>query len=213
MQRFTDSVNNYIFDHSTKPDPILDELERQTHLKVLRSQMVSGPIQGKVLEMISCMVKPERILELGTFTGYSAICLAKGLTPTGKITTIDINDELEEFARNFFNKCAYTDKIDFRIGDAKKIIEEINESFDLVFIDADKREYPEYYDLVFDKVKPGGFIIADDVLWYGKIAEDVPKNDSYTKGLLAFNKKVQNDHRVENVIFPIRDGLMVVRKL
>lgn len=213
MQRFTDKVNTYIYDHASAPDKLLQELERQTHLKVLRSQMVSGPIQGKVLEMLSTMIRPERILELGTFTGYSALCLVKGLSQTGKLFTIDINDELYDFAQSFFNRSEYSDKIEFIIGDARQWVHTIDETFDLVFIDADKRQYPEYYDLVFDKVKPGGFIIADDVLWYGKVSENTPENDSYTKGLLAFNQKVQNDIRVENVIFPIRDGLMVVRKL
>lgn len=213
MQRFTDSVNTYIYEHSTQPDKLLLELERQTYLKILRPQMVSGPIQGKVLEMISCMIKPKRILELGTFTGYSALCLAKGLSNNGKLITIDINDELQEFAQSFFDKSEYTQKIEFLVGDALQIIPEINESFDLVFIDADKRQYPEYYNAIFDKVKPGGFIIADDVLWYGKVAENTPENDDYTNGLLKFNKIVNEDPRVENVIFPIRDGLMVVRKL
>jgi predicted O-methyltransferase YrrM len=188
------------------------ELERQTHLKILRPQMVSGTLQGKILEMLSCMIKPGNILELGTFTGYSALCLAKGLQPNGKLITIDINDELEAFAQSFFNRSPYGHQIDFRIGDAREIIPTLKETFDLVFIDADKRQYPEYYSLVFDKIKPGGFLIADDVLWYGKVNEKIHDNDTYTKGLLAFNDMVQNDKRVENVIFPVRDGLMVVRK-
>lgn len=213
MQRFNDSVNEYIYNHSTTPSDLLNELERQTYLKILRPQMVSGPIQGKVLEMISCMIQPKRILELGTFTGYSALCLAKGLPADGQLITIDVNDELEAFAQSFFDRSPFKNQIDFRVGDARTIVPQLNESFDLVFIDADKRQYPEYYDLVFDKVKPGGFIIADDVLWYGKVNEEIPENDTYTKGLLAFNQKVQNDTRVENVIFPIRDGLMIVRKL
>ncbi|MBI9067362.1 MAG: O-methyltransferase [Salinivirgaceae bacterium] len=213
MQRFNDSVNNYIYNHSTKPNELLDELERQTYLKILRPQMLSGPIQGKVLEMLSCMIQPKRILELGTFTGYSALCLAKGLTSNGKVITIDINDELQEFAQSFFDKSKYKNQIEFLIGDVKNIVPNLNEVFDIVFIDADKREYSEYYNLVFDKVRPGGFIIADDVLWYGKVTETIPVNDMYTKGLLAFNERIQNDSRVENVIFPIRDGLMVVRKL
>ena len=152
MQRFTDKVNTYIYKHSTEPDQLLAELERQTYLKILRPQMVSGPIQGKVLEMISTMIKPERILELGTFTGYSALCLAKGLTDSGKLITIDINDELQDFAQSFFDRSPWSHKIEFKVGDARKIVTELNEQFDLVFIDADKRQYPEYYDLVFDKV-------------------------------------------------------------
>ncbi|MDA3891704.1 MAG: O-methyltransferase [Salinivirgaceae bacterium] len=213
MQRFNESVSQYILDHTSKPAKLLLELERQTHLKILRPQMVSGTLQGKVLEMISCMIQPERILELGTFTGYSALCLAMGLKPSGKLITIDINDELEDFAQCFFDKSPYKDQIELIIGDALSIIPDFTEDFDLVFIDADKRQYPDYYKLVFDKVKSGGYIVADDILWYGKVNEEVPENDSYTNGLLEFNNMVQNDTRVENVIFPIRDGLMVIQKI
>ena len=213
MQRFNESVSQYILDHTSESDILLQELERQTYLKVLRPQMVSGNLQGKILEMISCMVKPTSILELGTFTGYSALCLAKGLKSEGKIITIDINDELEDFAQSFFDRSKYKEQIDFLVGDARKIVPELKDTFDLVFIDADKRQYPEYYNMVFDKVRAGGFIIADDVLWYGKVNEPVDSNDTYTKGLIDFNNMVQNDSRVENVVFPVRDGLMVVRKL
>ena len=212
MQRFDEAVTQYIYNHTSEPDDLLNELERETYLKVLRPQMVSGKLQGKILEMISCMINPENILELGTFTGYSALCLAKGLKPNGKITTVDINDELEDFARSFFNRSVYKDKINFLIGDAREIVPELPEMFDLVFIDADKRQYPEYYKLIFDKVKTGGFIIADDVLWYGKINRQIQENDTYTKGLIEFNEMVKNDPRVENVIFPVRDGLFVIRK-
>jgi predicted O-methyltransferase YrrM len=212
MQRFDEAVTQYIYDHTSEPDALLNELERETYLKILRPQMVSGKLQGKILEMISCMINPENILELGTFTGYSALCLAKGLKQNGKITTIDINDELEDFARSFFNRSIYKDKINFLIGDARNIVPRLNETFDLVFIDADKRQYSDYYKLVFDKVKPGGFIIADDVLWYGKINRQVQKSNTYTKGLIDFNETVKNDPNVENVIFPVRDGLFVIRK-
>ncbi len=213
MQRFNESVTHYILSHTSPPDPLLVELERQTYLKVLRAQMLSGPVQGKILEMISCMIRPQNILELGTFTGYSALCLAKGLAPQGMLITIDINDELEEFAQSFFNRSMQQKQIDFRIGDACSIIPTLDVMFDLVFIDADKRQYPDYYRLVFDKVAPGGFIIADDVLWYGKVNETIPDNDAYTQGLSVFNQMVQNDTRVENIIFPVRDGLMIIRKL
>ena len=213
MQRFNDSVTQYILDHTSKPDNLLLELERKTYLKVLRPQMVSGTLQGKILEMISCMIQPLNILELGTYTGYSALCLAKGLRPGGKLITIDVNDELEDFTQSFFDRSAYKNQIDFLIGDARQIIPELKETFDLVFIDADKRQYSEYFDLVFDKVRPGGFIIADDVIWYGKVNEPLDVNDTYTQGLLNFNTKVQNDLRVENVIFPVRDGIMIIRKL
>jgi predicted O-methyltransferase YrrM len=158
------------------------------------------------------MVKPKYILELGTFTGYSALCLAKGLKPDGELHTIEINDELEDFVRPFFEKSKQGNQIHFHVGDAFDIVPNFSFQFDLVFIDADKRQYPQYYQLVFDKVKPGGFIIADDVLWYGKIDEEASGNDSYTKGLQEFNDLIHNDQRVDNVIFPVRDGLMVVRK-
>ena len=213
MQRFNESVTKYILDHTSEPDALLQELERQTYLKVLRPQMVSGKLQGKILEMISYMIQPENILELGTFTGYSALCLAKGLKPNGKLLTIDVNDELEDFAQSFFNRSTNKEKIEFKIGDAREIIPDLEELFDLVFIDADKRQYSEYFSLVIEKVKPGGFIIADDVLWYGKVNEPVDDNDAYTQGLIKFNDIVKNDKRVENVIFPVRDGLMVLRKL
>lgn len=212
MQRFNHSVSQYILEHTSAPDDLLLELERQTHLKILRPQMVSGSLQGKVLEMISCMINPQYILELGTFTGYSALCLAKGLQKNGKLLTIDINDELEDFTQSFFDRSPMAKQIEFRIGDALEIVPNINYEYDLVFIDADKRQYPAYFNLVIDKVRKGGFIIADDVLWYGKINETIDPNDHYTKGLLKFNNLVQKDSRVENVIFPIRDGLMIMRK-
>jgi len=213
MHRFDESLSQYIVNHSTDVDPLLKELERETYLKIIHPQMLSGVIQGKILEMISSMIKPKNILELGTFTGYSALCLAKGLKKDGKLITIDINDELEDFTNSFFNRSCYKDKIIFKIGDACNIIPYLKEEFDLIFIDADKRQYTEYYNLVFDKVKKGGFIIADNILWYGKVNKEVSKTDLHTKELIKFNKMVNDDPRVENVIFPIRDGLMVVRKL
>jgi len=213
MQRFNDTITQYILDHTSKPDQLLLELERETYLKVLRPQMLSGTLQGKILEMISCMIQPTNILELGTYTGYSALCLAKGLKPNGKLITIDINDELMDFATSFFDRSEYKNQIKFLVGDAIQLVPKLDEMFDLVFIDADKRQYPDYYNLVFEKVKSGGFIIADDVLWYGKVNEAIVENDTYTQGLISFNNTVQNDPRVENVIFPVRDGLMIVRKL
>lgn len=212
MQRFDHKVSEYIINHTTPPDELLNELERTTYLKILRPQMVSGHLQGKVLEMLSCMIKPKRILELGTFTGYSALCLAKGLQIDGELHTIDINDELEDFVRSFFDRSEYSRQIHLYIGDAFKIVPSFDCLFDLVFIDADKRQYPDYYNLIFEKVSPGGFIIADDVLWYGKIDENATEKDTYTKGLQEFNNFVHSDPRVENVLFPIRDGLMVIRK-
>ncbi len=205
-------IEEYILAHTQREDDILKELDRQTNLKILRPRMLSGHLQGEILKMISYMIKPQNILEIGTFTGYSAICLAKGLGEDGKLFTIDINDEIADFAKSFFDKVSMKDKIFFYIGDALKIIPKIDENFDLVFIDADKREYLDYYNLIFDKVNKGGFIIADNVLWDGKVVEKVNKNDKQTLGLLKFNDFIQNDDRVENVMFPIRDGLMVIRK-
>lgn len=213
MQRFDNSVIEFVSKYSSEPDELLKKIERETYSKILRPQMIAGAIQGKVLEMFSTMIQPENILELGTFTGYSTLCLAKGLKPSGNIYTIESNDELENFTQNFFDQSEYKKNIKFIIGDAREIIQNLDKTFDLVFIDADKRQYPEYYELIFDKVKHKGFIIADDVLWYGKINQKVPDNDLYTKGLKIFNEIVKNDKRVENVIVPIRDGLNIIRKL
>ncbi len=213
MQRFDQSVNQYIIEHTSAPDALLQELERETFAKILRPQMVSGHLQGKTLEMLSHMINPSAILELGTFTGYSALCLAKGLKPDGLLITLDVNDELEDFATSFFQRSSQAHQIKMMAGDALEIVPTLDYLFDLVFIDADKREYPQYYNLVFDKVRKGGFIIADDVLWYGKINGEAAANDTYTKGLQEFNNMVKNDTRVEKLMLPIRDGLMVIRKL
>jgi predicted O-methyltransferase YrrM len=163
--------------------------------------------------MFSQMIRPKRILEIGTYTGYSALCLAEGLTENGKIITIDVNEELETFTRDFFNESKYSDKIDYRIGDAAEIIPTLTDTFDLVFIDADKMNYQKYYDLVFDKVRVGGFIISDNVLWSGKVAniQEGKKIDKDTQNLLNFNKMCHDDPRTENVLMPIRDGLMISR--
>ena len=175
--------------------------------------MLSGHLQGRVLSMISKMIQPKRILEIGTYTGYSAICLSEGLNKDGLLHTIDVNEELESMVRGKYFKAAGTDnKINYHIGNAVKIIPTLNEIFDLVFIDADKQNYSNYYDLVFDKVRSGGFIIADNVLWSGKILDDPKKMDVDTKAIYDYNKKVHTDERVDHVLFPIRDGLMVARK-
>lgn len=205
-------LEKYILEHSTEEEQVLKDLNRQTHLQILMPRMLSGHLQGKTLEIISQMIQPKNILELGTYTGYSAICLAKGLKENGKLQSIEINDELEEIISEYIEKSDLQDKIEVHFGDAIDIIPKLNETFDLVFIDADKRKYPEYYDLIFDKVKSGGFILADNILWSGKVVEKLQPNDEYTKGILRFNKKVQEDERVENVIFPFRDGIMVIRK-
>ena len=206
------TIEDYIIKHSGGEDPILNELERETNLKVLMPRMLSGKIQGKFLEYFSKMHQVEKILELGTFTGYSAICLAKGLGTSGKLDTIEINEELEKIARKYFAKAGFENKITLYIGDAIEIIPVLNSEYDLIFIDADKRLYPQYYKLVFDKLKVGGFILADNVLWGNKVVDKIEENDLYTKGIIEFNKIVNEDKRVENFIIPERDGLMIIKK-
>ena len=204
-------IQEYCEAHTSAESNLLKTINRDTHAQVLMPRMLSGQMQGRVLAFISQMIKPERILEIGTYTGYSALCLAEGLTKTGQLTTIDINEELETRVRNHFTQSVYSSQIDFKIGNALEIIPTLPHSFDLVFIDADKINYSKYYDLVFDKVKPGGFILADNVLWSGKIL--APNPDKDTRAILEFKKKVAKDGRVENVLLPIRDGIMVVRKV
>lgn len=213
MQRFDHNVDKYIEEHTSPVSDLLNELERQTYVRILRPQMVSGHLQGKVLEMLCRMIRPNKVLELGTFTGYSALCLANGMPQNSILHTIDINDELEDFVCEYLNKSPHKDKIIHHVGDALQIVPTLGGEFDLIFIDADKREYPEYYNLAIESVKIGGFIIADDVLWYGKINAEAPTNDRYTQGLQQFNDIVHADPRVENVLFPIRDGLMVMQRV
>lgn len=206
-------LDQYILDHITPEEGFLRELDRETHLKVLRSRMLSGHLQGQILSMISCMIKPKFILEIGTFTGYSALCLAKGLAEGGQLHTIEIDDELESIAKKYFLKSGMADCIVQHIGDARKIIPSINQSFDLVFIDADKREYCDYYNMVFDHIPVGGFILADNILWDGKVVDPDAADEEQTRGILDFNNLVQNDSRVRNVILPVRDGIMLVQKV
>ncbi len=205
-------LKQYILDHTEAESELLDELNRETQHKVLLPRMLSGHLQGKVLEMISKMIHPSYILELGTYTGYSAICLAQGLQAKGVLHTIEINDELENFTKGFIQKSGLANKIKFHIGDAAEIIPQLPDNIDLVFIDADKRQYLDYYKLVIEKTRAGGFILADNVLWSGKVIENNNPNDEYTKGILEFNDFVHQDERVENVILPIRDGIMMLRK-
>lgn len=201
----------YIVQHTDEEPALLKKLDRETQLKVLMPRMLSGHFQGRVLSMLSKMIRPLNILEIGTYTGYSALCLAEGLEPSGKLTTIDINVELEEMVRRYFEESGYVDRIDYRLGNALELVPELDGPFDLVFIDADKENYAAYYKLVFDKVAPGGYIISDNVLWSGKVVDAV-KIDKDTKAILDFNQMVQDDPRVENVLFPIRDGLLIARK-
>ena len=211
MNFLPDDLENYIAQFSSPEDEVLRELSRETHLKVQMPQMLSGHIQGMFLEFMSKMIQPERILEIGTFTGYSAICLAKGLQQGGTLHTIDVNEELKPMAEKYFAKAKFAHCIKLHTGDAQKIIPSLNETFDLVFIDADKINYSNYYNLVFGKVRAGGFIIADNVLWSGKVLEG--KKDKDTLAIHQYNEKVKNDSRVSGFILPLRDGLNIVQKL
>lgn len=210
MDFLPEDLNDYIEKHTRDEGDVLKALDRETNLKVLMPRMLSGHIQGQVLRMLSMMIRPETILEIGTFTGYSGICLADGLQPGGRLHTIDINVELQDMVEAYFEKAGVKDKIVYHTGNAMEIIPAMDMLFDLVFIDADKENYSNYFDLVIDKVRPGGYILADNVLWSGKVIQ--PKPDEETRSIMAFNDKVMADTRVENVLFPVRDGIMVMRK-
>ena len=204
-------LEQYIEQYSTPEDPVLEDLYRQTHIRFVNPNMVSGHLQGKLLELISCMISPENILEIGTFTGYSAICLARGLKPGGKLITIELNDELTAFSKSFFYRAGTESKITQLTGRAQDIIPGLDLMFDLVFIDGDKREYIDYYRLIIDKVKPGGFILADNVLWGGKVLEP-ETSDPQARGIISFNEMIRNETIIDDVIIPLRDGLMLIRK-
>jgi caffeoyl-CoA O-methyltransferase len=204
-------LEEYILNHTSPEDPVLEDLYRQTHIRLINPNMASGHLQGKFLEMISKMIQPENILEIGTYTGYSAICLAKGLKPGGKLTTIEMNDELSTFAHAYLCKAGVESKILQLTGNALEIIPVLDQMYDLVFIDADKREYIEYYRLIIDKVKPGGYILADNVLWGGKVIDPKPV-DPQARGIIDFNEMIAKEPDIEIVILPIRDGLMLIRK-
>ncbi|HEV8513051.1 MAG TPA: O-methyltransferase [Cyclobacteriaceae bacterium] len=210
MEFLPEDIQRYVEKHTNDESDLLKKINRDTHAHVLKSRMLSGQVQGRFLSMISKMIRPKTILEIGTYTGYSAICLAEGLQPGGKLITIDINEELENRVRHYFKQSEYDSRIDFRIGDARKIIPTLNETFDLVFIDADKENYSAYFDLVIDKLPSGGVVLADNVLWSGKVVQPNPDKD--TKAILDFNYKIQIDPRVENLLLPLRDGVMMIRK-
>ena len=205
-------LENYIDNHTTNESEILYLINRETNLKTIMPRMLSGKVQGKFLQMISLMIKPRRILEIGTFTGYSAICLAKGLDNEGLIYTIESNEEYEDIINNYIKKSQLTNKVKLIIGNALSEIPKINESFDLVFIDANKEQYIEYYNLAKAKLKIGGFILADNVLWGGKVLNKESENKD-TLAIQAFNNYVKNDTDVEQVMLPLRDGLLLIRKL
>lgn len=219
------TLEEYISEHSTPENEVLADITRETYVHVLNPHMLSGHVQGRVLSMLSYMIKPKRILELGTFTGYSALCLAEGLAEGGKLITIEHNDELEETIRRNISKSPLSEKIELIIGDAKEVLQRSGLSgdtdlcsfseavYDLVFIDADKREYCAYLDLVYPFVPVGGFILADNTLWDGHIIDPAYDKDKQTLGLRAFNDKLKEDDRFEQVILPLRDGLTIIRKI
>ncbi|MCF8276825.1 MAG: O-methyltransferase [Flavobacteriales bacterium] len=206
-------IEAYAEEFTREEGAILAELNRETYAKIMTPRMLSGHLQGQVLRMLSMMIKPQNILEIGTYTGYSALCLADGLQQGGKLITIDVNEELQDIILKYFRKAGKLDSIDSLIGNAVEIIPNLDKRFDLVFIDADKENYSNYYDLVFDKVNVGAYIIADNVLWSGKVLQDDSTLDKDTIALKDYAKKVKTDSRVEHVMMPIRDGLLVARKL
>ena len=210
MSFVDDDLSAYL-ERSCEAEPeLLKRIDRETQLEVLMPRMVSGHFQGRVLSFLSKMIQPKFVLEIGTFTGYATLCLAEGLTKDGKITTLDINEELEDRVRGYFAASAFDAQIDYRIGNAANIISTINEVFDIVFIDADKKNNALYYQLIFDKVRIGGLILVDNVLWSGKVVAN--KTDQDTINILTFNEMISADIRVEKLILPIRDGLFIIRK-
>lgn len=213
MQFLDPKLDQYVVDHSENESAELSELNRKTWIEVLNPRMIAGHFQGRVLSMLSHMIQPKNILEIGTFTGYSALCWAEGLQSDGAIHTIDINEELEHIARSYAEKLNVLDKIHFHIGNALDIIPTLSPTWDIVFLDADKSNYTNYYNMVIDQVRPGGYIIADNVLWNGKVIDEKAHGEIDTQAILEFNAMIQADERVQNVLLPIRDGLMVARKL
>ena len=213
MEFLPEKIDDYVVNHSQQEPNILQELTKETWQKVLNPRMLSGAFQGRVLSMISKLIRPKNILEIGTYTGYSTLCFAEGLSKDGKIITIDKNEELETLQNKYFEKSGYRSQIQQMVGDATKIIPTLTQQFDLVFIDADKSNYINYFHLIIDKIKPGGIILSDNVLWSGKVVESLNPKDLDTKVLLEYNKLLNIDKRVETVLLPIRDGLTVSRVL
>jgi len=213
MHFLPDAINTYVEAHSENEPELLQNLSRETHLKVLQPRMLSGHYQGRVLSILSKLLQPKRILEIGTYTGYSALCLAEGLHPTGQLHTIDINEELYDLQRKYFDRSPYGKQIVQHVGDALDIIPTLKETFDLVFIDADKHNYQNYVELVLPKVRQGGLILSDNVLWSGKVTEATNPKDASTKALKTYNQWLKDHSALETVILPIRDGLTLSRKL
>lgn len=209
---FTDEIDTYILSHIDEEGELLSALNRDAHVNLLRPRMLSGHLQGRILKMFCRMTRPRRVLEIGTYTAYATLCMAEGLDEDGLIHTIEINDEMEDFIQKYLPRSPHKDKIRLHIGDAMEIIPRLDETFDMVFIDADKRQYAAYYDLVFPYVRKGGLILADNTLWDGKVVENTPPSDKQTQGILFFNEKIKNDDRIEKVILPLRDGLTMMWK-
>lgn len=207
-----ESLDQYILEHIDEESDYLKALYRDTHVKLLRPRMASGHLQGRMLKMFVRMIRPKQILEIGTYSGYSALCLAEGLEDGSMLHTFEINDEQEDFTRPWLEDSAYADKIKFYIGDALQLVPQMDVQFDLVFVDGDKRKYIEYYEMVLKKLSPGGYIIADNTLWDGHVLEEPHSNDYQTIGIKKFNDLVATDERVEKVILPLRDGLTIIRK-
>ena len=213
MHFLSSTLEHYIQNHSEEEPELLAQLTRETHLKIVRPRMLTGHFQGRVLSMLSKIIHPKNVLEVGTYTGYSALCLAEGMQKNGELHTIDINEELQDIQRSYFAQSTYGHQITQHIGDAKNIIPTLNMTFDLVFIDAEKKDYPDYFELALTKTKAGSIILSDNVLWSGKVVEPLDKKDKVTPILLAYNKKLKEDPRVETVLLPIRDGLTLSRVL
>ena len=213
MHFLPEKLDHYIVNHSEEEPKLLQELTRETYQKVLQPIMLSGPYQGRVLSMISKLANPKSILEIGTFTGYATLCLAEGLTKDGTIDTIDINEELYDFQRTYFDKSGYGQQIIQHTGKALHIIPKLRKTYDLIFIDADKPNYTNYFHLVIDKLNPGGIILSDNVLWHGKVVKPLAKDDLSTQAILDYNTLLKNDERVETIVLPIRDGLTISRKI
>jgi predicted O-methyltransferase YrrM len=212
MYFLPEDLDNYVVNHSEQEPELLQQLTRETYQKILQPIMLSGPYQGRVLSMISKLINPKSILELGTFTGYSTLCLAEGLHKDGEIHTIDVNEELVDFQRKYFDKSGFGKQIIQHTGNAIEIIPQLDKMFDLAFIDADKPNYSNYFHLIIDKIKPGGIILSDNVLWHGKVVQRVDEKDVSTKAVLDYNTLLKNDNRIETVLLPIRDGLTISRK-
>ena len=212
MIKFDQQLEDYILAHTIEEDPVLKRLYRETYLKLVNGRMCSGHLQGSLLTFFSRMISPQRILEIGTYTGYSAICLAKGLPVGGRLHTIEINDELEQFAAGYFAETGLSECIVQHIGDATDILPLLDEKFELAFLDADKRQYLTHYELILQKITPGGLIIADNTLWGGKVVGKISRDDGQTIAIMAFNDFVKTDPRVEATILPVRDGMTLIRK-